>query len=143
MGAPFYGVAFVSEFFGTDGTKVAMLDNGTGAVASYAVFNSAGRPVRLLVYNSNYFDGTGTRTTTSVAFTGGGLPTSGTATALRLTAPNATSRVDEGAAVTIGGGGEFDSTCQNTGTQTKESVVISGGGISVSVQASEALIVYL
>ena len=82
-----------------------MLDDGRGAIASYVVFNSANAPVRLLVYNSNYFDGTGTRSSTSVSFTGGGIPSSGTKTAKRLTAPNATSRVDQGANVTIGGGG--------------------------------------
>lgn len=81
-----------------------MLDDGTGAVASYVIYNSAGAAVRLLVYNSNYYDGTGTRSSTSVSFTGGGIPSSGTATALRLTGPNATSRVDEGGIVTIGGG---------------------------------------
>lgn len=93
----------MTEFLGTDGAKLEMLDNGTGAVAMYALFNSAGTPIRLLVYNSNYYDGTGTRSSTSVSFTGGGIPTTGTATALRLTGPNATSRVDEGGIVTIGG----------------------------------------
>ncbi|THU83937.1 hypothetical protein K435DRAFT_929295 [Dendrothele bispora CBS 962.96] len=141
-GAPFYGVAFVSEFLGTDGTKVAMLDNGTGAVASYVVYNSANTPVRLLVYNSNYYDGTGTRSSTSVTFTGGGIPSSGAKTAKRLTAPNATSRVDMGARVTIGSGGTFDGNCNAIGTQVRENVAVNGG-LTVSVSASEALIVYL
>jgi len=82
-----------------------MLDDGEGLVASYVVYNSANTPVRLLVYNSNYYDGTGTRSSTSVTFSGGGIPSSGTKTAKRLTAPNATSRVDMGARVTIGGDG--------------------------------------
>lgn len=143
VGAPYYGAAFVSQFLGTDGAKLIALDNGTGAVATYAVFNSAGAAVRLLVYNSAYFDGTGTRSSTSVSFTGGSLPTTGTKSAIRLTAPNATSRVDEGAAVTIGGAGEFSSTCTNTGTQSTEAVTVSGGTITVTVNASEALIVFL
>ncbi|KAJ4472077.1 hypothetical protein J3R30DRAFT_1026502 [Lentinula aciculospora] len=142
-GAPFYGAYFVSLFLGTDGAKLEMLDNGTGAVASYVIFDSAGTPVRLLVYNSNYYDGTGTRSSTSVSFTGGGIPSNGVATASRLTGPNATSRVDEDGIVTIGGGGTFDGNCNAVGTQTRENVVVNGGVLTVSVQASEALIIYL
>ncbi|KAF8076004.1 hypothetical protein FPV67DRAFT_1664317 [Lyophyllum atratum] len=54
--APYYGAAFVSEFLGTDGQKLVMLDDGTGTLASYAVYNAAGHPVRLLIYNSAFFD---------------------------------------------------------------------------------------
>ncbi|KAF9076614.1 hypothetical protein BDP27DRAFT_1210210 [Rhodocollybia butyracea] len=142
-GAPFYGAYFVTEFLGTDGAKLEMLDNGKGAVAMYVLFNSAGAPIRLLVYNSNYYDGTGTRSSTSVSFTGGGIPTSGTTTALRLTGPNATSRVDEGGIVTIGGNVTFDGDCNAVGTSTRETVEVLEGALTVSVQASEALIVYL
>ncbi len=120
-----------------------MLDDGSGAVAVYAIFDSAGRPVRLLVYNSNFFDGSGTRSSTVVSFTGGNLPTSGSRTLKRLTAPSAMSRVDQGEAVTIGGGGTFDSTCRNAGTQTRETISISNSGLSVAVRASESVIVYL
>jgi hypothetical protein len=94
----------VNTFLGTDGSKLSMLDDGSGAIASYVVYNSSGRPVRLLVYNSDYYTGSGTRSSASVSFTGGGLSSSGSKTATRLTAPNATSRVDQGAAVTIGSG---------------------------------------
>ncbi|KAK7471120.1 hypothetical protein VKT23_002534 [Stygiomarasmius scandens] len=142
-GAPFYGVAFVSEFLGADGARLAMLDDGKSLVASYVVYNSANTPVRLLVYNSNYYDGTGTRSGTSVTFSGGGIPSSGTKTAKRLTAPNATSRVDMGARVTIGGGGTFDGSCNAVGTQVRENVAVNGGSLTVTVNASEALIVYL
>ncbi|KAI0356333.1 hypothetical protein OH77DRAFT_1423976 [Trametes cingulata] len=140
--SPYYGAVFVSEFLGTDGAKIAMLDNGSTAVAVYAVYSSSNTPLRLLVLNSNYFDGTGTRSSTSVTFTG--LSTSsGTKQAKRLTAPNATSRVDQGAPVTIGGGGTFGSNCIRAGTEHTESVPVSGNSLTVSVQASEALIVFL
>lgn len=139
---PYYGAAFVSEFLGTNGAKVAMLDDGTSAVGSYVVFDASGTPVRLLVINSNYYDGTGTRSSSTIFFTG--LRTaSGTKQAKRMTAPSATSEVDQGAAVTIGGSTSFSSQCVRTGTQATESVAVSGGGISVSVKASEALIVFL
>ena len=120
---------------------MTLLDDGTGAVAIYAVFNVSGNPVRLLVINTNYFDGTGTRTSTSVTFTG--LSGNGSIHAKRMTAPSATSRVDEGAMVTIGESQSFSASCVRTGGQTLETVEISGGGMSVTVQASEALIVFL
>ncbi len=142
MFSPHYGAVFVSEFLGTDGAKVAALDNGSSAIATYAVYSASNAPLRLLVLNSNNFDGTGTRASTSVQFTG--LTTgSGTKRAKRLTAPNATSRTDQGAAVTIGGGGTFSSSCVQQGTQNFESVAVSGYALTVSVLASEALIVYL
>ncbi|RPD78395.1 hypothetical protein L226DRAFT_502875 [Lentinus tigrinus ALCF2SS1-7] len=140
--SPYYGAVFVSEFLGTDGAKIAALDNGSSAIATYAVYSSSNTPLRLLVLNSNYFNGTGSRSSASVQFTG--LATaSGTKQAKRLTAPNATSRTDQGAAVTIGGGGTFSSTCARLGTENTESVAVSGNALSVSVLASEALIVYL
>ncbi|CAL1708072.1 unnamed protein product [Somion occarium] len=139
---PYYGVAFVSEFLGTDGAKVAMLDDGTSAIGVYVVYSSSNVPLRILVLNSNYFDGSGTRSPTSVSFTG--LSTSSsTKQAKRLTAPNATSRSDQGAAVTIGGSASFASNCARAGTQNTESVSANGGSMSVSLQAAEALIVFL
>ncbi|KAJ8523517.1 hypothetical protein ONZ45_g96 [Pleurotus djamor] len=142
-GAPFYGVAFVSEFLGTDGVKLAMLDDGTGPVAVYTVYGSNGNPLRALIYNSNFFDGTGTRANTNVSLSGAFLPSTGSRSLKRFTAPDATSRVDRGASVTIGGGGTFDSACRNAGTQVKEGVSINGGTITLTVKASEAVILYL
>ena len=142
MYSPYYGAVFVSEFLGTDGAKLAALDNGTGAVATYAVYSASNAPLRLLVVNTNYYNGTGTRAATSVQFTG--LTTSsGTKSAKRLTAPDATGRTDEGAQVTIGGNGTFSSSCAKQGTEGTENVAVSGGALTVSVLASEALIVYL
>ncbi len=140
--SPYYGAAFVSEFLGTDGTTLAALDGGTSAIATYAVYSGAGAPLRLLVVNTNYFDGSGTRAATSVTFTGlsGGAVTKA---AKRLTAPDATARTDEGTLVTIGGNGTFSGACVRQGTQGTESVAVSGGALTVSVLASEALIVYL
>ncbi|KAI0331016.1 hypothetical protein GY45DRAFT_1322942 [Cubamyces sp. BRFM 1775] len=140
--SPYYGAIFVSEFLGSDGAKVVMLDNGSTAIAVYAVYSASNAPLRLLVLNSNYFDGTGTRSSTSVTFTGLSR-SSGTKRAKRLTAPAATSRVDQGASVTIGGGGTFGTNCARTGTEGTESVAVNGNALTVTVQASEALIVYL
>ena len=119
-----------------------MLDDGTSAIAVYAVYSSSNVPVRILVINTNYFDGSGTRSSSTVALTG--LATApGTKQAKRLTAPNATSRVDQGATVTIGGSASFTSSCARSGTQVTESVPVSGNALSVRVAASEALLVFL
>ncbi|KAI0743496.1 hypothetical protein C8Q80DRAFT_842489 [Daedaleopsis nitida] len=138
--SPYYGAVFVNDFLGKDGAKLAQLDDGTSAIATYAVYSSANVPVRLLVVNTNYFS-SGARASTSVQFTG--LTTSGTKQAKRLTAPSAESRTDHGAAVTIGGNGTFSSACVQQGAQRTEAVTVSGNALTVSVLASEALIVYL
>ncbi|KAI0036740.1 hypothetical protein K488DRAFT_81734 [Vararia minispora EC-137] len=138
-GAPFYGVYFVSQFLGTDGVSIVMLDSGTSSLATYVVYSSAGAPLRALIYNSAYYDGTTTRSSAIVTLTG--LSNTGKQS-LRLTAPAATSRVDEGAAVTIGGL-TFDGNCNSVGSETVEVVSASGGEAIVSVKASEALIVFL
>ncbi|GJE97722.1 glycoside hydrolase family 79 protein [Phanerochaete sordida] len=136
--APYYGAAFVSEFLGSDGATLAMLDDGTGAIAAYAVFNTAGRPVRVLVINSSYYSGTGTRATSAVVLSGLSAGTT-TAQAKRMTAPSAPAT----SGVTIGGSASFTGACTRSGTQAMESVAVSGGSATVSVRASEALIVFV
>ncbi len=142
MFTPYYGAAFVSEFLGTDGVKVAMLDDGSSAIGVYATFSSSNTPVRVLVINTDYFDGNGTRSVANVTLTGL-ITDSGARKAKRLTAPSATSEIDQGAPVTIGGTTAFAADCSISGTQSFESVNVSGHAATVFVRASEALIVYL
>ncbi|EMD37598.1 glycoside hydrolase family 79 protein [Gelatoporia subvermispora B] len=140
--SPYYGAVFVSQFLGTDGTKLAMLDDGEGAIGAYAVFSASGLPLRVLVTNSNYYDGTGVRTNTTVSLTG--LTTTGRPGLLRFTAPDATAQVDQGSAVTIGGGGSFNPVdCTSTGRQVMEVVEIVEGAANVTLRASEAAIIVL
>lgn len=141
--APYYGAALVSEFLGPDRTKLVMLDDGTSALAAYAVYTTANVPVRLLVINSDYYDGSSTRPRSMVSFTGLRQTTStrplSVAAVRRMTAPSATALTN----VTIAGGESFTSSCARTGSTTLESVRVANGSLSVSVQASEALIVLL
>ena len=132
----------MSEYLGNDGAKLAMLDDGTGAIGVYVVYDAAEVPVRVLVINTNYYDGTGTRSSATVTLSGLG---SGHVqrTAKRMTAPSALSQSDEGAAVTIGGSPSFTSSCARSGAQTTETASVIGGMMSVSVRSSEALIVFL
>lgn len=137
---------FASEFLGADGAKIAMLDNGTMAIGIYAVYTSTNVPVRLLVINSNYFNGSGIRSTATVQVSLTDLlptTTNTTLQAKRMTAASALSEVDQGAVVTIGGSPSFSSDCEIAGTQVTENVGVSGGVLSVLIHASEAMIVYL
>ncbi|KAI0829864.1 hypothetical protein BC628DRAFT_1314531 [Trametes gibbosa] len=141
--SPYYGAYFVSEFLGADGARVAALGNDNlPGIAVYAAFSATGAPLRLLVLNTNYYDGTGARPSTRIGLSGIS-GTTGTKQAKRLTAPSATSRVDQGAAVTIGGSGTFGQDCSKTGTELTEQVSVAQGSLSVVVRDTEALIVYL
>lgn len=144
INAPYYGAYFVSQFLGTDGASISELSSDSSAVAIYAVYSSSNTLLRTLIYNSNYFDGTGTRSNQTVQLSGlsSGL---NRATAVRLTANDAGVIIGQGGeemgAVTIGGGLTFGSGCEVSGEQTGESVAVSGGVANVVVQDSEAVIV--
>ena len=138
MGAPYYGAYFVAAALaGAD--KIAMLDAGKSSYAVYAIYNGQ-RPVRLVLYNSDYYIG-GTRGT--YAFIVDGLGAVASVRARRLTAPAATSRQDRGGDPTFAGLGFANATCDRTGTEKGETVVVSGGKATFSVGASEALLVDL
>ncbi|KAF8584898.1 glycoside hydrolase family 79 protein [Ramaria rubella] len=140
---PYYGAAFLSEALGTDGHSVAMLDAGTNSTAVYGIYSAAGVPIRVLIINTAYFNGTGTRTTTTVPLTG---LRSGASmlSAKRMTAPAATSTVAAGGTSPITLGGQsFTAACMRTGTQVLESVPTASGSASLTLKASEALIVFL
>ncbi|PCG92027.1 Glycoside hydrolase, superfamily [Penicillium occitanis (nom. inval.)] len=137
MGAPYYGAYFATmALAGAD--QIAPLDDQTAAYAAYAIYSS-GSPVKVLLYNSDYYT-TGTRT--SQTFVLSGLSGS-TVTAKRLTAPYATSRVDQGGNPTVAGQTFANGTCVIQGTQTVETATVSSAKATFTVSASEALLVYL
>jgi hypothetical protein len=90
--------------------------------------------------NTDYFDGTSTRT--SQNFTLSGL-TGTTVLTTRLTATSALSRQDEGDAPTLGGQSFLDDTCQLGGDMVQETVDVVNGIATFSVAASEALLIDL
>ena len=138
MGAPYYGAYFATmALAGAD--HIAPLDSQTTAYAAYAIYSS-GSPVRVLLYNSDYYT-TGTRT--AQTFVLSGLSGLSTVTAKRLTAPYATSRVDQGGNPTVGGQTFANGTCTIQGTPVVETATVSGAKATFTVSASEALLVYL
>ncbi|OCB89325.1 hypothetical protein A7U60_g3526 [Sanghuangporus baumii] len=141
VAAPYYGAYFVSEFLGPSSpARLVMLDSGSTSLGVYAVFSGINSAApRILLYNSAYYSGSGTRSSANIVLSGLGSNLS-SVQAKRFTAPSAPALSGQG--VTIGGG-TFDSSCALAGTQATESVRVSQGTASIGVQDSEAVIVYL
>ncbi|KAL1841906.1 hypothetical protein VTJ49DRAFT_6428 [Mycothermus thermophilus] len=141
MGAPYWGAtAAVATLAGA--RTVAALDNGSGMHAAYATFDVEGHPLRVLLYNSNYYTG-GMRTSERFTLTGLGSLSGTTVRAKRLTANSSGSRADRGADITFGGQYWTNGTCVLGGTERFETARVENGQVSFDVRAAEALLVYL
>lgn len=64
------------------GDKISESDSGTDAYAQYVIYKS-GKPVKVLLINTDYYSGTGTRSQKTFTMTG---LTCGSVSAIRLTA---------------------------------------------------------
>lgn len=139
MGAPYWG-AYAAAAAMASGSYISALDDGTTNYAVYVIYDATQKPLRALLYNSDYYDGTGARGSENFVLEGLG-PTS--VKAKRLTAANALSRVDQGSNPTFGGQVFGNGTCVISGTETFESASVVSGTATFTVAASEALLVYL
>lgn len=139
MGAPYYGAIFATAAM-AGGARIAAIDSGNSTYAVYAIYSSARKPMRVALYNSDYYAGSGTRGSQSFVLIG---LTSTTVTAKRLTAVSALSRVGQGSNPTWGGQSYADGTCVTTGSATVETTTVSNGKARFTLAASEALLVYL
>ena len=141
MGAPYYGATAATAFL-AKAAYLTTLDDGRSEYGAYATYDGDGAPLRILLYNSNYYGGSGSRSVQPFALTGlnGALSS---VRAKRLTAASAESRQDRGGTISFGGQFFNNSTCAAGGSETYETVAVSGGQASFSLQASEALVVYL
>lgn len=137
MGSPYYG-AYAATAAMAGGKYMSALDSGSSNYAAYVIFDAGKKPMRVLLYNSDFYSN-GTRG--SETFTLSGLGDS--VKAKRLTATNANSRVDEGGNPTFGGRTFANETCKIGGSETFEKVEVTDGSASFKVAASEALLVYL
>ncbi|TLS27910.1 hypothetical protein PpBr36_01486 [Pyricularia pennisetigena] len=138
MGAPYYGATAATAFLST-GDSIAALDDGESAFAAYASFDKNGKPLRVLLYNSNYYT-TGDRPSEDFTLTG---LADGTIRAKRLTAASAMIRADQSSQLSFGGQTWANVTCVAQGEETFESANVSGGQVTLKVGATEALVVYL
>ncbi|EKD18874.1 uncharacterized protein L3040_005097 [Drepanopeziza brunnea f. sp. 'multigermtubi'] len=142
IGAPYYG-AYAATRAMAGGASIHALDAGKDAFAVYVVYDKQGRPLRAVLYNSEFFDGSGTRA--SQTFVLSGLGAVASVGARRLSAASANARADQGAAgsVTFGGLEFAAETCVSSGSDKVEKVAVTGGQVSLDVAASEALVVDL
>ncbi len=139
MGAPYYG-AYAATAFMANASSLTAVDDGTSNYAAYVTFDSAGAPLRTLLYNSDYYAGSGTRSSQSFDLQG---LTGTSVRAKRLTGDSAIARVDQGGKVAFGGQTFTNGDCTISGSETFETLAVSGGQATVSLKASEALLVYL
>lgn len=137
MGSPYYGAYFATMAL-ANADQVAPLDSQDSAYAAYAIYKS-GAPVKVLLYNSDYYT-TGERSTQTYTLSG---VTGSSLSAKRLTAPYATSRVDQGQNPTVAGQTFANGTCTIQGTEVVETATVSAGKATFTVGASEALLVFL
>ncbi|KAI1499740.1 glycoside hydrolase family 79 protein [Biscogniauxia marginata] len=146
MGAPYYG-AYAATALAAGAAHLTALDDGSSSYAAYVAFDGAGAPLRALLYNSDYFAGGGTRPSQTFQVAGltgsGGGGGGGGLRAKRLTADSALARVDQGGKVSFGGQTFTDGSCEIGGTETFETLTVSGGQATATLGASEALLVYL
>jgi hypothetical protein len=138
MGAPYYG-AYAATAFLAKASYLTALDAGTTNYAAYVSYGSNRAPLRALLYNSDYYSGTGTRSSQAFVLTG---LTGTTVKAKRLTAASAEARQDAGVIPTFGAQSFTDGTCVIKGTETYETATVSSGQATFTLLASEALVVY-
>lgn len=142
--APYYGAVFVSAAL-AGGSRVASLDDGTSSYAVYAVYDKKGAPMRLVLYNSDYYDGTSSKRPTHTFTIKGlkGAVAPGPVTAVRLTSHAATDKVEAGQNPSVAGLQFNNVTCRAQGRPALESVKVQDGTAQIEVKASEAVLVEL
>ncbi|PWY66795.1 hypothetical protein BO94DRAFT_528486 [Aspergillus sclerotioniger CBS 115572] len=139
VNAPFYG-AYTAALALSGASKIAELDTGDGRFAAYVFYDSDDQPIRVLLYNSEYYT-SGTRSSVNVTLSS--IPsTSSSVSAIRLTGDAATTIVGEGA-ITIAGQTFANGTCELQGTKDTEKIGTTAGVATFAVQASEALLIYV
>jgi hypothetical protein len=142
--APYYGAVFVNAAL-SGGARVASLDDGTSPYAVYAVYDNKGAPMRLVLYNSDYYDGTSSARPSHIFTLNGlkGAVAHGSVTVVRLTSHAATDKVEAGQNPSVAGLQFNNVTCRAQGRPVLESVKVKGGSAQIEVKASEAVLVEL
>ncbi len=139
MGSPYYG-AYMATAAMAGGAYIAALDNGLTNYAVYIIYDINRKPLRAVLYNSDYYDGSGPRTSQTFQLSNiAALAVK----AKRLTGNTALSRVDKGESPNFGGQKFKDGTCEIMGNEVFETTIVMNGTGSFTVAASEALLVYL
>ncbi|KAL6364098.1 hypothetical protein LRP88_03531 [Fusarium phalaenopsidis] len=143
VNAPFYG-AYFGALAAAGGDHIVASDDGTDPYAQYIIYRE-GRPLKLVLINTDYYSGSGSRSKTT--FTAIGLK-SGNVKAVRMTAPSSETMIpleqtDASLEPSIGGQTFSNENCRLRGARKMETLRIQKGKLGVTLKASEALVVYL
>ncbi|KAI8710732.1 Glyco-hydro-79C domain-containing protein [Fusarium sp. LHS14.1] len=140
--APFYG-GYFSALAISGGDKIIESDHGDDSFSQYVVYRN-GHPYKAVLINTEYYSGTGNRTSATFELTG--LPSS-VAKALRMTASSSETTVEtiqSAAGQPVIGGQYFSNkNCKLLGKRRFESVKVFGGKARITLAASEAVLLYL
>ena len=168
VAAPFYG-GYLAALALADSDNIVATDDGNSSYAQYVLYKR-GKPSKVVLINTDYFSGNGTRSTTTFSLKG---LKNGRVKAIRMTAPS--SEVTTTLAQTnpaqeprIAGKrsleipqthatfvefsrskltptGQYFSNrdCKIRGSENFESAQVTKGAVTFTLAASEALIVYL
>ncbi|AFR94233.2 hypothetical protein J008_02075 [Cryptococcus neoformans] len=139
--APYYGAYFAASAL-KDVTSISQVDDGSSHIAVYAL-NSQDCISKAVILNTFYYPNTTTTARSSEDITLTGLPKKvKSAKAKRLTAEYSTSQVELGQVPTFGGQTFDNESCHVQGSEQYETVEVNNGQATVSVAASEALLIY-
>ena len=139
VASPYYG-GYAATKAMAGRAYISPLDDGASNYAGYVVYSAAAKPMKVVLVNTDLFDGNGTRPSESFILTG---LCGENATAERLTAASAWSRQDQGQMSSFGGQQFANETCGMFGKAVREYVRIKVGRASFTVAASEALLIEL
>ncbi|KAJ0426796.1 hypothetical protein BJY00DRAFT_306792 [Aspergillus carlsbadensis] len=144
--SPFYGGYVAAEAM-AGGSRIAALDDGSTNYAAYAIYSARGAVRKVVLVNSDFFDGDGTRSRREFVLEGlmvRGKGGGGSVRVKRLTAPSSLSQQDLGEAPTFAGRVVDDQTCRFTGEEVVEEVQVGvGGRATIELAASEAVVITL
>ena len=121
------------------GASIAVLDDGSSSYGGYVVFSENEKPFKILLYNSDYYDGDGDRSSQTIILTG---LTASTVSAKRLTASSATS-TQSGGGLSFGGQTFVDATCDIEGSEVVETISVNEGQAAFQLASSEALLLLI
>ncbi|KAF3402328.1 Beta-glucuronidase [Talaromyces pinophilus] len=139
INAPFYGGYFAALALG-GGDHIVELDSGNSSYAQYVIYRQ-GRPTKAVLLNTDYYSGSGERSNASITLDG---LLSSKVKALRMTAASTDVTTNGiGTYPTIGGQYFSNVDCSSMGALRYESTTVSSGEVTLTIAASEALLVYL
>lgn len=141
VSSSFYGAyAATAAFAGA--RSIVSLDSGSDPYAGYALYNSRHTLQRLVLYNSDYYDGNGTRSAQNFQIQGLQSCAGSRLRVRRLSAASAIARQSDGLSPIFGGHSISDSCSLVESGLRNESVWIGSDGIAlVQLQATEAMLI--